>query len=113
MRLIDVDALKAESSMGSDCNECKRNWKKCQYDRVYSLQDICGWLDDAPTVFHWIPVTERLPEKFGYCIVSGGNSVWFARFENGDFNGILSGRALDSVIAWMPLPEPWKGSGSE
>lgn len=56
----------------------------------------------------WIPVTERLPEKFSYCIVSGGRSVWFARFEDGEFLGILSGHALDSVIAWQPLPAPYK-----
>lgn len=56
----------------------------------------------------WIPVSERLPQKFGYCLVSGCRSVWFASFENGEFRGILSGHALDSVVAWMPLPEPYK-----
>ena len=77
--------------------------------KKYELWKAAGFpcIDYVP-YNQWIPVTERLPEKFGYCIVSGGNSVWFARFENGDFNGILSGHALDSVIAWMPLPEPWK-----
>ena len=56
---------------------------------------------------HWIPVTERLPEASGLYLVSVKNDherrysktawfekdVWFAR---------------QDVIAWMPLPEPYK-----
>ena len=48
--LIDIDALKKGYRMGNDCNDCETDWKSCQYDRVYSKMDFCGWLDDAPVV---------------------------------------------------------------
>lgn len=50
MRLIDVDALKADYGMAEDCKDCKTGYRSCEYDRIYSKMDFCGWLDDAPTV---------------------------------------------------------------
>ena len=77
---------------------------------IYSTKDklVSEEVDTVP-VPQWIPVTERLPEKFDYCLVSGDTSVWFARYVSGQFLGILSGHALDSVKAWMPLPAPYQG----
>ena len=57
---------------------------------------------------HWIPVTERLPEVSGCYLVSVKNdherryskTAWF---EKGAWF------ARQDVIAWMPLPEPYKG----
>ena len=49
-RLIDVDALKADYGMAEDCKDCKTGYRSCEYDRIYSKMDFCGWLDDAPTV---------------------------------------------------------------
>ena len=95
MRAIDADALKEDLTRF--------------YDNEVTARKL---IDEQPTIHpepHWIPVTERLPEKFDYYLVSGNNSVWFARYENGRFLGVLSGHALDTVIAWMPLPEPYKG----
>lgn len=50
MRLIDVDALRADYGMAEDCKNCKTGYRSCEYDRIYSKMDFCGWLDDAPTV---------------------------------------------------------------
>ena len=49
-RLIDVDALRADYGMAEDCKNCKTGYRSCEYDRIYSKMDFCGWLDDAPTV---------------------------------------------------------------
>ena len=49
-RLIDVDALRADYGMAEDCKDCKTGYRSCEYDRIYSKMDFCGWLDDAPTV---------------------------------------------------------------
>lgn len=106
MRLIDADAISYESIDSCDTG---------RHEHYYGTGIIAVRKEDIdamPTIHsepHWIPVTERLPEKFDYYLVSGINSVWFARYENGRFLGILSGHALDTVIAWMPLPEPYKG----
>ena len=78
MRLIDVDALKADYGMKDDCADCDKELrgksKACEYDRVYTKMDFCGWLDDAPSVdavpvvrckncIHWgkFPVSTVLP----------------------------------------------------
>lgn len=50
MKLIDVDALKANYGMANDCKDCKQDVRSCQYDTIYSKMDFCGWIDDAETV---------------------------------------------------------------
>ena len=90
------------------------------------LDDYCELNDEGKTAFHmaiaalelfgiseqlpsaqpeqrWIPCSERLPEKDGeyltttedgLCDVeSYGDGEWF----------------YDDVVAWAPLPKPWKG----
>lgn len=47
MRLVDVDEFKQDFNMGNDCESCVMDRKSCEYDRVYSKMDFCGWLDDA------------------------------------------------------------------
>ena len=48
--LIDRDAFRADFSMGENCDNCGIELKRCEYDRIYTKMDFCGWLDDAPTV---------------------------------------------------------------
>ena len=50
MRLIDVDAFKADYRMADECKDCKTPARACEYDRVYTKMDFCSWLDDAPTI---------------------------------------------------------------
>lgn len=54
MRLIDADALKADYGMKDDCADCEKELqgkvRSCEYDRIYSKMDFCGWIDDAPTI---------------------------------------------------------------
>ena len=66
MRLIDADRFKAVNGMKDDCADCDKELrgksKACEFDRIYTKMDFCGWLDDAPTVdavpvvhSEWIP----------------------------------------------------------
>ena len=60
----------------------------------------------------WIPCSERLPEKNCRCLTT--NTAWGA-FEV-DFNVWINGEWLypnEKPIAWMPLPEPYKGGKHE
>lgn len=62
-RLIDVDKFKAVNGMKDDCADCDKELrgksKACEFDRVYTKMDFCGWLDDAPTV-DAVPVEDVL-----------------------------------------------------
>ena len=61
---------------------------------------------------HWIPVTERLPKEDGSYLVSGKwgsgkESVGDCEFSVED--GYFQTAWNFDVLAWMPLPEPYKG----
>ena len=63
MRLIDADALKKEWSMGDVCEMCVQDTRKCGNDYCFSRMDVCGMIDDAPTVGGWISVKDRMPDS--------------------------------------------------
>ena len=61
----------------------------------------------------WIPVSKRMPEEFGwYCIThkdwdNSDVAFWEKRWLNGQ------GTVVKDVIAWMPIPEPYKEQQNE
>ena len=68
-------------------------------------------LPSADRTGEWIPVTERLPENSDTVLITHRGGVSF-----GWYNGIYwergastKHRPLQTVVAWMPLPEPYKG----
>ena len=90
----------------------------------YSLEYICKTLEALPSVQQWIPCSERLPEsgrdRIMICLSEvATRKTWFNDigrvFEGGyNDNGFYVAeqrRFCESgdVIAWMPLPEPYKG----
>ena len=70
----------------------------------------------------WIPCSERLPSESDYYLVTLRNAfddigicvIWFA-YED-DYSEGSEWREItddDTVLAWMPLPQPWKGADDE
>ena len=75
------------------------------------------WLAELPTAEpRWIPVTERLPERGVSVLISHVGYVSEDYLDIDELigaeyfwnNGINLGEELNN-LAWMPLPEPWKG----
>ncbi len=67
-------------------------------------------LIDAPAVDipRWISVTERLPEEEGRYLITGKRgAVYSLEYEDERWYGGIE------PIAWMPLPEPYKGGEEE
>lgn len=74
----------------------------------------------------WIPISERLPEEHMYCLItveitpydcSSSYEVQTSWFDGRNFiyNTYIDDHivAKRSVIAWMPLPEPYKAESED
>ena len=102
-RLIDADALMTEL-MDSDLDHLQRDdWK-----------EVIQIVADAPTITpepHWIPVTERLPVEEGRYLVCGAKGgIYHANYRGRWWTQVgCGGKLVPSVVAWMRLPEPFKG----
>lgn len=90
------------------------------------LYEIQNTLESLPSAQQWIPCSERLPEIKEHhtsepCIVYCDNEAYaFAELEENIFGQVGWNcervddyrEAAGTVIAWMPLPEPYKGEES-
>ena len=87
-----------------------------------SLSDIIGIIDDMPTIEpepHWIPCSERLPKKNGFYLCTTKDCITILEFIEGNphyheepsFVSDVLGKCNSYVVAWMPLPEPYREEG--
>ena len=95
------------------------------YDKEHGDRKfICGvesyreYIEHLPSVDEWTPCSERLPdidEKVLVCWSDGSISDgyrwneedWFCAW--GEYNGWHDDKRSVYIVAWMPLPEPYKG----
>ena len=63
----------------------------------------------------WIPCSERLPNEKEIVLITNDKG----NVRCGKFRGTYKkwwnwkGNTLETVLAWMPLPKPWKGADDE
>ena len=105
----------------------------CDDGYAYSMK-VISELPSAQPEHRWIPCSERMPNEYGEYMFTWVTSympnkrfIGIAEYEVTDewdaINGRWNGRWLfDSymkvypnvkVLAWMPLPKPWKGDTDE
>lgn len=112
-KIIDVlaELPSAHPELNEWCHDCK------EYDAEKGCcprwgQVIRTALEDAKLEQRWIPCSERLPEPDQICIVTdderlGAYEYGFHSENHDEIDGwTFLGR---KIIAWMPLPEPYKG----
>lgn len=121
-RQAAIDALEKEKTY---CSAYADGYTHTDYFKQYNMGLTDGIkalkkLPSAQPEQKWIPCSERLPEKHGemYLVTISDGSVysfalqwdinrkrWYLSFLN---NGEIYIDYIDDVIAWMPLPEPYK-----
>lgn len=109
MRLIDADALRTHlTTMGAEITRADMN--EINKARLNVISDVKFILKNQPTISQWIPVSERLPKVDEYALISlsYGNVEWGWITATGRW--VMEHFTLDDgeVLAWMPLPEPYK-----
>lgn len=99
MRLIDADAIELKARKGIDEDGLL----------FIPYADVKKSIDNTPTISQWIPVSERLPEfrKQVLCCNKDGRVFTSCLTHIHIYFGGVFGQHYE-VIAWMPLPEPYK-----
>ncbi|RGU94015.1 DUF551 domain-containing protein [Holdemanella biformis] len=108
-------------------------------DEIYNAQMVLLKLVDKADSFEWIPISERLPEEHDSIFAkSYGTDKWDNRFWRTTSNRVIATIKYNDgtvivkeafthdgewtvekksinckVIAWMPLPEPYKEKENE
>ena len=96
--------------------------------RMSAVEYVLFNLPSAQPEQRWIPCSERLPEKGGQYLVTRGHkscgNLWNRAYivNYSDLMGLKKEKIWwsgnvgksdferhDDVLAWMPLPEAWKG----
>ena len=72
-------------------------------DPKISLEDAKYAIEQLPSAQQWIPCSERLPDQNGkYLVVGRQKAINILKFDGGRWYGKWG------IVAWMPLPEPFK-----
>lgn len=109
-----------EKKLIEDCKKYLEGRYTFQIPLEYSIAmtRLCEIIEAQPklsletkTSDKWIPCSERLPEENGSYIVTSMDYVdtFEAVFDAGEWFSIDYCDDIKNVIAWMPLPEPYKG----
>lgn len=94
-----------------------------QGQRLPTWNEVYRAMNDVPSAEpepKWIPVSERFPENESIvvCTVKGYESerlvITDCRYKDGIWEYLDEPSydywiLLEGVLAWMPLPEPWRG----
>ena len=82
-------------------------WCICEMAKMY-MQGVRPVYHERPKG-EWIPVSERLPEKAGFYLVFLENE----RMAVAHSDGIIANHDFEpKMLAWQPLPEPYKKGGA-
>lgn len=108
------------------------NPKAAEEDRqaAEEYRQVSEWLEELkeyrqqPKTGHWIPVSERLPEENGQYLITvkykpeeDYENIYAEHGEwaDGRWDMFCFGHCgeVEGIVAWMPLPEPYKAESEE
>ena len=92
-----------------------RRTNNSDFAKTPTWNDAVSLVGSLPSAQQWIPVTERLPE-YGEEVIADFRNEQIGRDRIGvsycyvQKEGFFSDVPFEyKVIAWMPLPVPWRG----
>ena len=117
------DTIYRDDAVKAVCKGCLKENSHCRHHWDCPMLTNLGKL---PSADRWIPCTEREPNEFEDVLVLlsdgtrdvlqltdyldiWGNAKWCHTANHG-MGYSVSG---NDVVAWMPLPEPWKGADND
>ena len=83
------------------------------------IDNIVDRINDLPSAdAEWIPCSEKLPEKGEVVLITNGKgNVRCGQYRSehdvrdGTHYWWWKGKTVETVLAWMPLPEPYREDG--
>ena len=109
--LIDRENLYQDmAEKNTELNDKGLSWTEFRRGFAFAME----FVKNAPSIepeWRWIPVTESLPEDGERVLITHKGGVSFGWY-NGSYwerGAPTNHRPLQTVIAWMPLPESYKG----
>ena len=93
----------------------KATWQDTGYTDPFNvmtaIRDRIKQLPPIQTEPHWIPCSERLPDMHDEVLVTARGEVSIAwLYVDGKWrSNDMPQPMFKDIIAWMPLPEPYKG----
>ncbi len=94
-------------------------------DKWKGDKDLIETLPDAKSTYEWTPCSEEVPEpnmtvgnvKKYYLVENEYGDMMVASYNRGSgrtwWEQMYHGEVTDEIVAWMPLPEPYKDKGKE
>ena len=84
-------------------SETYSQYNEAWQDALDRAEGAIGNLPSSQSEPHWIPCSERLPDQNGkYLVVGRQKAINILKFDGGRWYGKWG------VVAWMPLPEPYR-----
>ena len=119
MTLIDGDRIITAQLYDDEYEEfTEKKMSIIDYINAYTDEGVTK--ADVVEQTRWIPVSERLPEKNGNYLIqvnsSDGTAIitfMIVDHYNEDGTWLHCDNKTRKVIAWMPLPEPYKAESEE
>ena len=98
-----------------------KDWIRTDYfedwsARNFILNDIIAEINKMPKVGEWISVSERLPDVDIEVLVSCKARITKYSYIDIDYRSKKNGKWAclgEDVIAWQPLPEPYREESAE
>ena len=79
-----------------------------------NYQRVLDIIESADPELKWIPVLEALPEKKEMVLITNNKGhvrcgQYQGVFDDKNYRWWWKHNTLEEVLAWMPLPEPYRG----